>query len=235
MLLIGIVIQTDFINASGFEVISPLRYRLTALNEAGITFYIMKTEIWLDILGYEGLYQISNSGRVKSLERMIKHKYYYRIHKVRILKTGIVNGYKRLTLVKDGTNYYKLVHRLVIESFIANPENKPQTNHKNGIKTDNKVENLEWVTRSENMIHAYKMGLQTPSKIQKLVTAKYCIENYSKAVLQLNNKGEIINEYISISEATKQTGINNISKCCLGKSKFAGNFNWKFKNQNNDK
>jgi hypothetical protein len=112
-------------------------------------------EIWKSIKGYEGIYEISNYGRVSSLPR----KY---LPKGKILDYGVNNiGYPRVNLCKNGKVKPYLVHRIIAKAFIPNPNNKPQINHINGIKTDNRLENLEWTTQSENVIHAYKIGLCT--------------------------------------------------------------------------
>ena len=120
-------------------------------------------EIWKDIKGFENLYQISNLGRVKLLDKESPH--FNSIHGVKFIselikKTEIgKNGYYRVGLTKDNKTKHFLIHRLVGIAFMPNPENKPQINHKNGNKLDNRLENLEWVTRSENSIHAIKTGL----------------------------------------------------------------------------
>lgn len=106
------------------------------------------TEIWKDIIGYEGLYQISNQGNVKSS------------HSGAIVKQQVMGGYKYVSLHKEKKLRTHRVHRLVAQAFIPNPESKPQINHINGIKTDNRADNLEWCTQSENMKHAYENGLQ---------------------------------------------------------------------------
>ena len=105
-------------------------------------------EIWKDIENYEGLYQVSNLGRIKSIRKMKKQN---------ILKLGTRNTYNVINLMKNGKARSFQVHRLVAKAFIPNPENKPQVNHINGVKNDNRLENLEWVTRSENTIHAYRV------------------------------------------------------------------------------
>lgn len=110
-------------------------------------------EIWKDVIGYEGFYQVSNLGRVKTLGNN-------KFNKEKIMKSTISdNGYFRIGLIKDNYQKRYFVHRLVAESFIENFENKKQVNHINGIKTDNNVENLEWNTSFENMQHASLNGL----------------------------------------------------------------------------
>jgi hypothetical protein len=102
-------------------------------------------EIWKDIENYFGLYQVSNLGNVKSVKRNI------------ILKPDLTNkGYHKVCLYKNRISKWELIHRLVLETFIPNPLNLPQTNHKNGIKIDNCVENLEWCDNSYNQLHSIK-------------------------------------------------------------------------------
>ena len=124
----------------------------------------MEEEIWLPIKGYEGIYEVSNMGQVRSLERYewnsVKKMEYQRIRKGRILIASLDSeGYKKLTLAKNDINVSRVIHKLVAKEFVPNPENKPQVNHKNGIKSDNRAENLEWVTHTEQMRHAFSTGL----------------------------------------------------------------------------
>lgn len=104
-------------------------------------------EIWKDIVGYEGLYQISNLGRVKSL----------RFNKEKVLSTSknTKTKYVHISLCKNKVNKKHYIHRLLGDAFVDNKEGKPHINHKNGIRDDNRVENLEWVTPKENHMHKY--------------------------------------------------------------------------------
>lgn len=111
-------------------------------------------EIWKDILGYEGLYQVSNLGRIKSLARL-KSRYNA---PEQIRSQGNKNGYKIIQLSKNDKKKTFKVHRLVALMFILNPDGKPHVNHINNIRYDNRVDNLEWVTNKENLEHAVKVG-----------------------------------------------------------------------------
>lgn len=181
-------------------------------------------EVWKDIPGYDGIYQVSNLGKIKICEHIIYTKENVLIKvKERIMKTYITRGYEQVILQKKGKTKHYQVHRLIAEAFIPNPHNKPQVNHINGIKTDNRIENLEWCTQRENQLHAYKNGLQKPQK---------GIENIlSKSVLKIDFLGNVIKEYGSTMEAERETGLNhsNISRCCRGIYKQVGGYTWMFK------
>ena len=174
-------------------------------------------EEWRDIQGFEGLYQISNHGRVKSMSNRSNHK------DEMIMKQSMVQGYCQITLTKDGIQKAFKVHRLVANAFLNNPLNLPEVNHINGIKTDNKVCNLEWITALGNARHAHATGLARAQKGSE--------NPRSKKVIQMSMNGDEIAEFCGMREAERMTGISHfqISLCCRGKSKSAGGFKWKLK------
>lgn len=184
-------------------------------------------EIWKDVPVYEGYYQVSNYGRVKSLERTVKNgPNSTRVIRRRILKqTTNSRGYLTVHLSVRGNVLSKTVHRLTCAIFHSNPENKPEVNHKNGIKTDNYWKNLEWATVSENRLHSYRTGLQSPAMLGR--TGVDC--KNSIPVIQLYINLTFKARYVSGKEASDKTGINrmSISDACNGIQKTAGGFIWR--------
>lgn len=131
-------------------------------------------EMWKPIKDFEGLYEVSNLGNVRSLDRIFTYRgknqfgeyEINRAFKGQLLKPNVLkDGYAQVTLLKPECKprYFK-IHRLVAEAFIPNPDNKPQVNHKNGIRNDNKVTNLEWVTISKNHKHAFRELGKNPTR-----------------------------------------------------------------------
>lgn len=154
-------------------------------------------ELWKDITGYDYLYQISNKGRVKSLAKTWGTGNNTTLSKPDTLMKGSPSGsgYKRVGLTLNGKSRPLLIHRLVAMAFIPNPENKPCVNHKNGIKSDNRLENLEWCTYSENTIHAFKTGLSKATKGDKHHLRKDSSKSafYGKSRGESNKAKKVIN------------------------------------------
>ncbi len=117
-------------------------------------------EDWKDVNGYEGLYQVSSLGNVKSMTRRVAFRNGDRLVKERMLRSGLVSGYRNITLAKDGKTETITVHRLMMLSFFPRPKADLQVNHINGVKDDNRLENLEWVTPARNTNHSIEIGLR---------------------------------------------------------------------------
>lgn len=175
-------------------------------------------EVWKDIPGYEGLYQVSNLGRVKSLPRTILYKD-GRSRKIlaHIMKPqGNGNGYLKLTLCNQ--NHYQkqcYIHRLVAEAFLPNPTNKPAINHKDENKANNEVSNLEWCTIAYNNSYGTKIARQTSKNA-------FCVGQFTLGL-----------KLIKIWKSAKECGRHgysqgNVSACCRGEYKQAYGYIWKY-------
>lgn len=190
-------------------------------------------EVWKDIEGYEGLYQVSNKGRVKRLERVTADKNGRKYHKKEKILKGRLNrsgGYLRVNLHDNkGRRNHLAVHRLVAKAFIPNPEDKPQVNHKDEVKTNNCVENLEWMTNKENINYGTRNERMTKALRNHVA--------FSKTVVQYSKAGELIEVYPSINEVERQLGFahSNIIKVIQGKRKTCGGFVWKYVEDDKDK
>lgn len=145
------------------------------------------TEVWKDVKGFEGMYQVSNLGRIKSLEREVitKKGYAIKVNESILKGSKDTKGYLQVEFKKDGKRIIRFIHRIVAEAFIPNVEHKEQVNHKNGNKLDNYVGNLEWATCKENIEHAWKNNLNTARCGEKHANSKltdeqarYIKENY---------------------------------------------------------
>jgi hypothetical protein len=146
-------------------------------------------EIWHPCAGYETHYEVSNLGNVRSIERMVNNRLHNGLRKSpqKLLKAGKSKaGYFIVSFCVDGVKSNQTVHRLVARAFIPNESNKPQVNHKDGNKLNNHVDNLEWVTVSENGLHAYRvLGLSAWSKGKKL--PKYSDERKAQISERMKN------------------------------------------------
>jgi len=186
-------------------------------------------EIWKPVIDYELLYEVSNLGRVKSLDKTVKTRQGYAIKKGKILKPAVLKeGYHCFRLIKNHKYKALLAHRGVAQSFIPNPYNKPQVNHINGIKTDNEIKNLEWATASENILHAYATGL---NKVNKTMLNRKGIKFPNIRIInQFDLNGNFINHHYGSHEACRNTGVNyrNINSVCLNIRQSAGGFIWKY-------
>lgn len=177
-------------------------------------------EVWKDIAGYEGFYQVSNMGRVKSLDRYVPHKTFgKKFCKGHIMATHINNaGYVSVNLCKGNKYTSYDIHRLVAIAFLSNPDKLPEVNHIDENKQNNHIGNLEWVTKQQNESHGTKRKRQTQKIKQK--------------VLQYSIDGQFVKEWESPTDAElsisgKTTGA--ISHCAKGKTKTAYGYIWRYK------
>lgn len=188
-------------------------------------------EIWKDIPEWEGFYQASTFGRVRSVDRVLMTQNSHgflspRKHKGKIISPNTNNrGYLYLCLCKDNNHHwFDKVHRLIAMTFLPNPNHLSDVNHKDGDKLNNKVDNLEWCSHSENQKHALRTGLNIKP---------YAAGRYKKAVLQIDPiTKNVIAEFDSITAATLyfgKTNITNIGSVLNGRHKIAYGFEWKYK------
>ncbi len=183
-------------------------------------------EVWKDIPGYEGLYQISSMGRLKSFKQSKSGK---------VLSCKNSKGdYIRVVLRGKGVkNRSASIHRLVAEAFVPNPNDKPEVNHKDNNKQNNRAENLEWVTRKENANHAIR---HNPNIIKGMVRYNRYVR--PKTILQYSRRGGLVAEYPNSMAAQRATGVCNRNILQVASKdefspgrvrKQAGGFVWKFK------
>lgn len=181
-------------------------------------------EIWKSVIKFEGYYEVSNYGNVRSVDRTIIRKGNVEVnYKSKLLKLNKdTDGYPQAILHKNNKFYTRKVHYLVAKMFILNPENKPTVNHKDGIKTNNFDWNLEWATVRENVQHSYDTGLKFAIKGAKNVL--------SKSVTQYDMNLNKIADFGSTLEAQRITGISRrcISYCANGITRWAGGYIWKY-------
>ena len=213
-----------------------------------ITLQTTKKEIWKDIKGYEGIYQASNMGNIRSLY-FYNNRYKTKHYRKKLMKQSEdKQGYKIISLSKNKKQKTYKVHRLIAQTFIKNPDDKKEVNHIDGNKSNNEINNLEWCTRSENQIHAYKNKLQRQTKKMKIHSielgkkygkmngSKTGKENIKKAiekrkipVNQYTLTGQYIKTWPSMSEAARniRTYKSLISSCSKGIRESAGGYKWK--------
>lgn len=182
------------------------------------------TERWRDIKGFEGLYQVSDLGRVRSLDRKIHvdrrgTRSYDIVSRGKVLRQTVrrpemLGSYLFVGLAKHGKYSQRFTHRLVADAFLEKVDGKTQINHKDGNKQNNRLDNLEWVTPKENSIHAIKSGLRSWDKLKKRV-----VRSDGKTFDSASDAARFMNGSVA-----------NISACCLGKRKSAYGFEWRYEN-----
>lgn len=185
----------------------------------------MSKEIWMPVNGHEGRYEVNNNGVVKALSKIKAGG--TQVYPERILKPSKVSGYLGVSFCRLGTKMFVSVHRVVAKAFIPNPQNKPCVNHINGIKNDNRVENLEWCTYSENEKHSYSVLNKVSSGFGRTGSKN----TLSKKVKQIKD-GVTVCIYFGASEAGRKTGINHshIIESANGSRINAGGYKWEYVN-----
>src|SRR5699024_7078742 len=187
-------------------------------------------ERWIDVKDYEGLYQVSNLGRVKGTERVVKNGKNSVMIKPEVILKPINNGngYHYVNLLKDGVQRKTFIHRIVALSFLPNNKDYPVVNHKDENKLNNNVENLEWCTQS------YNSNYRGASKRRALATDYTALGNRrKKELMQYDLDGNFIRRWDSATDCAKATGYHNsgIYACCNGKlDKYKG-YKWKYVNE----
>lgn len=203
-------------------------------------------EVWKDVVGYEGLYQVSNYGRLKSLTRRcrIPSNKFISVPCERILVSDIINGYCKIHICKNGKAHKTSIHRIEMLAFTPNPNNKPCVDHIDGNRGNNCLYNLRWSTVKENMNNVVTtskisknrtgrpMPQETKNKIARTNTGKTMgsKNGKSKPVIQLSLNGDIIKVWTCAREAERTKGFDRscISKCCLNKAKQYKGYMWRF-------
>ena len=212
--------KVDIFSRGNYEIVNVNSPKWLDLND-------LKNEIWVDIKDFEGLYQISNYGRVKSLKRKTKNNACY---KDRILKQGKNSkGYWLVVLCKDDEKYTKKVHILVANAFIPNVNNKPIIDHIEPVDDDcnNCVYNLRWFTMKENSQHSIELHRNSPPPRQ---SKKGITHKQSKPVIQWTKDGILIKQWGSLHEIERELKYARscIANVCKGRTKLAYGFKWTF-------
>ena len=182
------------------------------------------TEIWKDIVNYEGFYQVSNLGRIKSLNRTTSNG--SKIKSVILKGCKSTSGYDLVCLHLEGKSKTVYIHRMVVEHFKDKKEGLYEVDHIDGVKNNNSASNLEWVTRKENMCRSWENGLMENQRKVAVETGK----KRAKAVIKMDMFGNVIEKYNSQTEAARENNLKtpHISMCCNGIRKATGGFTWKF-------
>ena len=170
-------------------------------------------EIWIDVPGFEGLYQVSNTGRIKSFKKSSKHG----CQAEHFLKPTLAsNGYYQVTLYGELKKKKFQVHRLIAQCFIPNPENLPQINHKDENPANNSADNLEWCTAAYNSAYG-------TARLRMMITKSKMVEQYLPS-------GQFLARYVCSSIAQEITGISHklIQQCCSGSIKSACGYVWRY-------
>lgn len=206
----------------------------------------MTEEIWKDIEGYENLYQVSNMGRVRSLDRWVSTvDGKKQLYKSKILTSQYnEHGYNQICLSKNGTTKTHKLHRLIAKAFLPNPENKPCIDHINTIRTDNRVENLRWCTHSENLSNSITKNRKSNKQKNRLKkkenhpmyqkhhseeSKRKMSKSKTKYILQIEpSTNKIIAIWNNPFSIKKEMGIDNrtLTKCCKGKKLTHKGFRW---------
>lgn len=190
-------------------------------------------EIWKDIENYEGLYQVSSLGRVRSMDRVVADsRTGHRTLKGKIMSLpNNQRGYQIVRLSKDGKKTTYFVHRLVAQTFIPNPEEKPQIDHIDTNPANNRIDNLRWATPKEN--HMNPLTRKNKSDSMKGENApwygKLGKDNpKSKSIYQISKDGNLIRKWEGMREAERYTEatLQKISLCCQGKRRTSGGYRW---------
>lgn len=180
-------------------------------------------EEWRPVVGWEGLYEVSSLGRVRSVKRVVvckDGKAYCRKERMMSLRKNAF-GYLRVKLSKDGNSKLFMTHRLVAGAFVPNTENLPFVNHKDEVKSNNRYDNLEWCTRLYNTRYG--------TNIERIRKSHINNKKLSKSVSKCNLSGIVLETYPSMSEAARQNYLSEakISLCCQKKRKTHGGYKWK--------